>query len=456
MSEVQPTHTWRMIGATVRGASHIREGLPNQDKLALWSSNGFKGPPLVIAVSDGHGSALRSDRGAQLAVDEAKRQLCALLSTADVKIEADPTWLRDHVADAIVKEWRLRVDEDYNAAPFSGEEMARFEKAHGAAALRSLETEPRRAYGATLLVVAITECVIIYLQLGDGDILEVLESGEVARPMPPDDRLIANETTSLCLPSATQDFRVAVRQADVKAPVLITASSDGYSNSFRDDEVFRKIGGTDLLQDLRREGLRTVERRLEDWLRQASTEGSGDDVTLAIIKRDEERDYELLVERVASLETRVSGFDGGIASLRRELLGIRRGIESVEDRLEASRRWLAHRVVLLSWSLGTVFAIAVASALAAVMSISSYANGYASSREVVRERAGAARAHQTMPTTNASPSLQREVIPARASSQKQPSAATVKPPVASGSLSDRATSGEEMEPSKGESHGTER
>ena len=71
------------------------------------------------------------------------------------------------------------------------------------------------AYGATLLVLMVTEQFALYLQLGDGEMLIVTESPshrnpaqpffEVSRPLPKDESLIANETTSLCRDDAKRE-----------------------------------------------------------------------------------------------------------------------------------------------------------------------------------------------------------------------------------------------------------
>ena len=71
--------------------------------------------------------------------------------------------------------------------------MERQEGAEGRAAVM---TAPELAYGATLLAAAATDRVLLYLQLGDGEILSVTAQGTTTRPLPPDDRLIANQTTS--------------------------------------------------------------------------------------------------------------------------------------------------------------------------------------------------------------------------------------------------------------------
>src|SRR5436309_2091126 len=71
--EIAPlAYDWRVIGKSIRGASHFRSGLPNQDAIG-WSPESGAARELVIAVSDGHGSAkyFRSGTGAALAVQAA-------------------------------------------------------------------------------------------------------------------------------------------------------------------------------------------------------------------------------------------------------------------------------------------------------------------------------------------------------------------------------------------------
>jgi serine/threonine protein phosphatase PrpC len=138
------------------------------------------------------------------------------------------------------------------------------------------------AYGATLLVVAVTDRFVSYLQLGDGEILTVSDKGEVTRPLNKDDRLFGNETTSLCAPEAWRDFRVNFQPLTHSHPALILLSTDGYPNSFRDESGFFKVG-TDILRMIRENGIDTVRDNLEQWLADSTRAGSGDDVTLGIV-----------------------------------------------------------------------------------------------------------------------------------------------------------------------------
>src|SRR5437762_3460246 len=62
---------WRITGGSWRGISHVRSGLRNQD--AIKYSLSPAGDAAVLAVADGHGSALsfRSDLGSRFAVETA-------------------------------------------------------------------------------------------------------------------------------------------------------------------------------------------------------------------------------------------------------------------------------------------------------------------------------------------------------------------------------------------------
>jgi hypothetical protein len=186
----------------------------------------------------------------------------------------------------LVRRWRAAVEEALRNTPFSVEELERLEQKDGTAARQSVETNPFLAYGATLLIVLVAESFILYLQLGDGDILTVTETGEVERPVPGDARLLANETTSLCAPNAWRDVRVRFQALAGPPPALILLSTDGYANSFRDDAGFLKVG-SDLLDIIHADGLDKVRESLEGWLTQATQAGSGDDITLGILCRME-------------------------------------------------------------------------------------------------------------------------------------------------------------------------
>jgi hypothetical protein len=175
------------------------------------------------------------------------------------------------------------VDQDLAEQPFTPEEMDHLEAKGGPPARQKVESRPERAYGATLLAVAVTDAYLVYLQQGDGDILRVTSAGEVERPLPPDARLMANETTSLSNPDDVTAIRVGFEVVMETPPALILACTDGYANSFADPD-FLKIG-PDYLRALRADGLEKVQACLAGWLRETSDGGSGDDVTVGLLCR---------------------------------------------------------------------------------------------------------------------------------------------------------------------------
>ena len=140
------------------------------------------------------------------------------------------------------------------------------------------------AYGATLLAVAIGQAGILYMQIGDGDILAVSADGRTIRPLGLDPRLIGNQTTSLCQPEAWREFRIKLVRPDA-APALILLSTDGYANAFESDDAFLKIG-RDYLEMIARHGRDRVSAELPHILGEASRLGSGDDVTLGMLYRE--------------------------------------------------------------------------------------------------------------------------------------------------------------------------
>lgn len=281
-----PATAWRVIGRSVRGASHVRSSLPNQDAIAWYPESG-EGPPLIVAVSDGHGSPrnFRSDVGSKIAVAETTQIVHSLLVEGQLdpdRLSAIKRLAEERLPGELTRRWRDVVTRHLDEHPITPEELNLLEERRDARARRSIEKDPHLAYGATLLCVLVTGSYIVYLQLGDGDILTVAADGDVTRPIRRDARLIANETTSLCMHDAWREVRVSFQTLFGPPPALILLSTDGYANSFVDDAAFRKVG-SDILDILRTEGAAVVEDNLSTWLADASQAGSGDDISMGIL-----------------------------------------------------------------------------------------------------------------------------------------------------------------------------
>ncbi len=270
---------WKAIARSVRGVAHERAELPNQDAFRLFPEDG--GPCLIAAVSDGHGSreCFRSDVGAEIAVRVAIEALTPLLEPQQVRLPTLKHLVEQQLARDIVTRWKSEVDKDIDADPLPARQEQRGQNT-------TEEANHYIPYGATLLGVLVTGSHLVCVQLGDGDIVTVSANGEVGRAIPKDERLIANFTTSLCMPEATREMRVKFQPLSNDAPALIMLSTDGYSNSFVDEQSFLKVG-TDVLAAVKDSGLDSVRHQLGDWLSEASRLGSGDDTTVAILCRTE-------------------------------------------------------------------------------------------------------------------------------------------------------------------------
>jgi serine/threonine protein phosphatase PrpC len=284
---------WRCGGVSVLGASHVRQGSPNQDAIGWWPETG-QGLPLILAIADGHGSAksFRSQLGAAHAVQVAVAELTDFLQLDDPQrlaarsrdLKQLEQSLQQDFAEQLVRIWQAQIQEHLQAHPFTEAELQKLKTKDGDVACQMVAQNPFLAYGATLLATVVTPQFMLYLQLGDGDILCVDRKGQSYRPLPVDPDLIANETTSLCLPHAWDWLRCKLSPipAPDLVPNLILLSTDGYANSFVSEADFCKVG-PDYQQMLQELGFAEVMSQLPNILQETSQQGSGDDITLGLI-----------------------------------------------------------------------------------------------------------------------------------------------------------------------------
>ncbi len=266
---------WSAITASVRGSSHERSGKPNQDSVRVQQVTGPI-PGLIASVCDGHGGDryVRSDIGSLYGVEVA----CEVGRLALTDLGDSPAAeqivdrLSGHFATQIVSEWTRRVNDHVSANPFTAAERQ--------VAGPSLDGAPTVAYGATLLMAVFGPTWVGLLQIGDGDVITVT-GDRVDSPVPGDTRLVANETTSLCLPLAAADSRCSAIVGEL--PSLVTMTSDGYANSFA-SPTWRTDTALDMLKQVESKGLDGVETRLPGWLNDSATAG-GDDVSMALVVR---------------------------------------------------------------------------------------------------------------------------------------------------------------------------
>jgi len=265
---------WHCLCRSTVGDSHVRRGTINQDNVFYGYFSG-QTPHLAVAVADGHGSPsyARSHVGARFAVRTAVENLHKFIESVgeSVEITSINRQARALLPQVLVNSWRKSVTDHLERYPLIEPEVR--------------PEDAIRVYGATLLGAVVTREYGLFVQLGDGDILIVSAGGEVERAFSRDEYLIANQTTSLCQKEAWAEVMVRA-QVFVARPALIMVSTDGYSNSFVNDEEFMKVG-SDLCTTFQTDGPSVVRRHLRGWLQDASRAGSGDDTTVAPVYRND-------------------------------------------------------------------------------------------------------------------------------------------------------------------------
>lgn len=312
-------YNWQVIGASQRGASHIRAGSVCQDAIHWLPEHGL-GPPLILSVADGHGSSrfFRSGIGARFAVDAAGAAFTELLASIEngslIGINQIKKHLDGEMPRNIVKNWLGSVDAHTQIAPFIPSEFSASHKMGGETSSESSQNDKKiPAYGSTIISVLVHEQFIVYTQLGDGDIISISEQGKAKSIFAT--RQLGTETNSLSeaklvrisssgtSPRKNEDEFGTVRpdqnfhvhfqiiDASLPPPAMIMLSTDGLSNSYKDDADFQQFS-IDIYQTFVTKpyqvAYREVGELLPVWLDKITRDGSRDDVTVGILCRKRE------------------------------------------------------------------------------------------------------------------------------------------------------------------------
>jgi len=285
---------WRVTGASRRGGSHVRSGLPNQDAFEYWAS--ADGNTAVMAVADGHGSALcfRSEAGSHVAVTTAVELLRKFATTirSGQSVCAIADRARALLAEELTQSWRAAVAGDLAAKPFTPAEWASLAALEGWKGQQVVQRHPELAYGSTILAVVATTTYVLCMQLGDGDILFVDCEGDTRRALPKDRQLMPRQTASLWRRDAAAKFRVHVQDGSNDLPVLVFAATDGYAESCKSEHELMEVG-QHYLAVVRNAGLNGLEHQLKSFLDQASGTGTADDTTIGFISRLDQNSHTL-------------------------------------------------------------------------------------------------------------------------------------------------------------------
>ena len=277
---------WIVLTESVIGASHTISKKPNQDciRSKQYTDNNF-GQVTIVALADGHGSDkyCRSDIGASVAVDVAIDEIVALLKFHPFSYH-ELSQLKK-LPTIFVSSWREKVQKHYHQVSLTEEELL---------ILKNTSKEkpdkgnnfPFFLYGCTLLVICITDEHTIYIQLGDGDILCLDNKEKVYHPIKSNPELMANETYSMCMVNPEKYFIIFSQKLtdDLQIPELIMLASDGYKNSFVTNEDFFKVAN-DYCKMFDSYLSKKIQENLSKFLSNTSMNGSGDDISIGLIKR---------------------------------------------------------------------------------------------------------------------------------------------------------------------------
>ena len=266
-------HMMRSVfGASVQGASHIRNGKECQDSLKKVIKDSGA---VILSVADGHGSdsCPYSKTGSFAAVNVFCKIMGDYLDTYADQQEMLFTFLKREgdtkIAQEIDAEWKRRILRLHARCKREMPLDENRNKDKGAV---------YKLYGSTLLGLVMTEDFLFAFQLGDGDIVKVSENG--VYPVIEADKILGTETHSL---SKSESWKKAItrirrREENEQLPAMYMLSSDGFSNSYKNDEAFQKTC-MDYYALLKEHGVKAVSARLKTWLQETSEMGSGDDIT---------------------------------------------------------------------------------------------------------------------------------------------------------------------------------
>jgi serine/threonine protein phosphatase PrpC len=258
-----------VINCSVIGASHERSGLPCQDSALSYTGDSY----CIIAVADGHGDPRHdlSEIGAEFAVHSAtdilKKLADEVVTQKDVLLSR---MVRDDFPRLVVRRWHEMVGNDFRkrTAPSDNE------------AIIVEEPVPYSRYGTTLIAAIVTESVVTYAQIGDGDIVLIREDESHEIFSPNDQNLVGGATLSLAGDEAARRFSSG--NFSVAGLRGLFLSTDGLRNCYEDDQAFIRLLSA-IAGMVEKEGVENSTNIIREQFVQFSKNGSGDDITLAAV-----------------------------------------------------------------------------------------------------------------------------------------------------------------------------
>lgn len=262
-----------VFGESVQGASHKRKEIECQDSMKKIE---FDDGSVILAVADGHGSKSCpfSKSGSSIAVNVFCKVMQEFYTGYKDNLEMLLTYLNREgdtkVAQAVDDEWKRRVliahTKNKRDVPLTSEG-------------EKDKVEIYKEYGTTLVGLMITPIFLFAFQIGDGDITYVDNDG--IEEVLVSDKILGTETHSLSKIDSWKKAITVVRRRciDENVPSLFMLSTDGFSNSYKNEEEFKKTCA-DYFEMTKQHGCDVIGANLKGWLSETSEQGCGDDITL--------------------------------------------------------------------------------------------------------------------------------------------------------------------------------
>lgn len=273
-----------------RGYSHAKKDKPCQDASIYVNGRNYA----AVIVCDGHGGDkhFRSDLGSKIAVGACVESIDDFVKCIEKRKEKTRLHaLLEGYGNYLIFAWRETIKKHYRNNPFLGTEINDFSME----TIKELENNPYIAYGSTLILAIVCKENLFIIKLGDGEVRVCTEQG-ITSPVPNSEEFAFGKTASLC--NSTASAHIQSRIIPISTVKSCVISTDGVINSFETEEHFNNFCKT--LSDECKENIEEFEKDLGDFLPKLTEQGSGDDVSVAILTIEENNNYKNLFKMLTS------------------------------------------------------------------------------------------------------------------------------------------------------------
>ena len=268
-----------IFGEAVKGASHKNNNISCQDAFKI---EHLSESCSIVAVADGHGSSAcpYSKYGSAMAVNTFCYIIRRIYDSCEGNLAKVLSYLNQDgeikVAQAIDLEWKKRVLKSHTRSKRDNPVRDNGRKDKNAI---------YKQYGTTLLGLFISPDFVYAFQLGDGDM--VLVNKEIIEPIIYADKILGVETHSLSKEHSWESSLSSILRLDtIDKPAILMLSTDGFSNSYLNDDEYRKAC-KDYFDLICEHGTYEIAKHLESWLDDTSKYGCGDDITTLFVYMQE-------------------------------------------------------------------------------------------------------------------------------------------------------------------------